>query len=389
MKKSKRLDKIPPYLFAQIDKIKAQKISEGVDIISLGIGDPDMPTPEGIVNELARAAKTHANHQYPSYEGILSFRKAVSDWYGRRFNVTLDPKNEVVTLIGSKEGIAHLPLAFVDAGDVVLVTDPGYPVYGISTLLAGGDIVRVPLLKENKFLPDFKKIPEDAAKKAKLMFVCYPNNPLAATASVEFFEELVAFAKKYDILIAHDAAYSEVSYDGYVCPSFLQAKGAKDVGIEFHSLSKTFNMTGWRIGFASGSKEAIEALGTIKTNVDSGVFQAVQEAGIYALEKCGDETKKQNKIYQERRDIVIDGLNSMGWKLEKTKATFYIWVDVPEGYTSTKFVTELLDKTGVLVVPGNGYGEHGEGYFRISITVATDRLREAMKRWREKGIHNK
>lgn len=389
MKKSKRLDKIPPYLFAQIDKIKAQKISEGMDIISLGIGDPDMPTPEGIVNELARAAKTHANHQYPSYEGMLSFRKAVSDWYGRRFNVSLDPKNEVVTLIGSKEGIAHLPLAFVDADDVVLVTDPGYPVYGISTLLAGGDIVRVPLLKENKFLPDLTKIPEDAAKKAKLMFVCYPNNPLAATAEVEFFEELVAFAKKYDILIAHDAAYSEVSYDGYVCPSFLQAEGAKDVGIEFHSLSKTFNMTGWRIGFASGSKEAIEALGTIKTNVDSGVFQAIQEAGIYALEKCGDETKKQNKIYQERRDIVIDGLNSMGWKLEKTKATFYIWADVPEGYTSTKFVTELLDKTGVLVVPGNGYGDHGEGYFRISITVPTDRLREAIKRWKEKGIHNK
>lgn len=387
MKKSKRLDKIPPYLFAQIDKIKAQKISEGMDIISFGIGDPDMPTPEGIVNELARAAKTHANHQYPSYEGMLSFRKAVSNWYGRRFGVELDPKNEVVTLIGSKEGIAHLPLAFVDAGDVVLVTDPGYPVYGISTLLAGGDIVRVPLLKENKFLPDLKKVPEDAARKAKLMFVCYPNNPLAATAEVEFFEELVHFAKKYDILIAHDAAYSEVSYDGYVCPSFLQAKGAKEVGIEFHSLSKTFNMTGWRIGFASGSKEAISALGTIKTNVDSGVFQAIQEAGIYALEKCGEETKKQNKIYQERRDIVIDGLNSMGWKLEKTKATFYVWADVPKGYTSTKFVTELLDKTGVLVVPGNGYGEHGEGYFRISITVSTDRLREAMKRWKEKGIH--
>lgn len=373
-------------MFAQIDKLKAQKIKEGVDVISLGIGDPDLPTPDFIVDALARAAKDPKNHQYPSYEGMLEFRQAVANWYKKRFQVDLNPENEVATLIGSKEGIAHTFLAFVDPGDRTLVTDPGYPVYRIGTLLAGGEPVSVPVRKENNFLVDFDEIDPLVAKKAKLLFLNYPGNPTAAVADLSFFEQAVKFAETYDLLICHDAAYSEVSFDGYVCPSFLQAEGAKDVGIEFHSLSKTYNMTGWRIGFAVGNKEAISALGTVKTNVDSGVFGAVQVAGIAALNGPHEPLIKQNEIYKNRRDVVVETLNSLGWNIEPPKATFYVWAEAPKGYTSVAFASELLNKTGVLVVPGIGYGQHGEGFFRISLTLSDNRLAEAMEKIRSSGM---
>lgn len=373
-------------MFAQIDKLKAQKIKEGVDVISLGIGDPDLPTPDFIVDVLARAAQDPKNHQYPSYEGMLEFRKAVADWYKRRFNVTLDPETEVLTLIGSKEGIAHIFLAFVDPGDKTLVTDPGYPVYRIGTLLAGGEPVSVPGRKENNFLVDFEEIDPLVAKKSKLLFLNYPGNPTAAVADLSFFEQAVKFAETYDLLICHDAAYSEVSFDSHVCPSFLQAEGAKNVGIEFHSLSKTYNMTGWRIGFAVGNKEAISALGTVKTNVDSGVFGAVQVAGIAALNGPHEPLIKQNEIYKNRRDVVVETLNSLGWNIAPPKATFYVWAEAPKGYTSVAFASKLLNKTGVLVVPGVGYGDYGEGFFRISLTLSDNRLAEAMERIRSSGM---
>lgn len=343
-----RVKNLPPYLFAAIDKMKQDALSKGVDLIDLSIGDPDIPTPKHIVEAMKKAAENPAHHCYPSYDGMLSFREAVSDWYRLRFNVTLDPKTEVLALIGSKEGIGHIPLAFVNPGDVVLVPSPGYPVYPVGTLFAGGESHIMPLKEENGFLPDFKAIPESVLKRVKLMYLNYPNNPTAAEATADFYKEAIALAAKYNIIICHDAAYSEVYFDNKKPMSFLEVEGAKDVGIEFHSLSKTYNMTGWRIGFAVGHKDVIAGLGKIKTNLDSGVFQAIQEASITALKTEDSVLSGIRAIYQERRDVLYGGLSKLGFKINKPGATFYLWAKVPEGFDSTRFVAHLLDKTGVL-----------------------------------------
>lgn len=386
MQRAKRLEKIPPYLFAQIDKLKEEKIKQGVDVISLGIGDPDLPTPENIIKALNRAAYDAKNHQYPSYEGCLEFRSAVAKWYKKKFGVILNPKDEVLTLIGSKEGIAHIFLAYVDSGNYTLVPDPGYPVYKVGTLLAGGIPYSLPLLEENNFLPDLKKINKKILRKTKILFLNYPNMPTGAVANLKFFNEVVKFAKDNNLIVCHDFSYSEITFDGYKSVSFLQAKGAKEVGIEFHSLSKTYNMTGWRIGWACGNKEILRNLLIVKTNIDSGVFQAIQYAGIEALLGSQKSVEKMRKVYKKRRDLVINTLNKLGWKLKPTKGTIYIWAKVPKSYNSSLFATYLLDKTGVIVVPGIGYGKYGEGYFRISLTTPFERLKEALKRIEKSGI---
>lgn len=377
---AKRIEDLPPYLFAEIDAKKQEVKAKGVDIIDLGIGDPDIPTPQNIIDALKKAAQDPANHRYPSYEGMLAFREAAANWYSERFGVKVDPKTEVVTLIGSKEGIAHTPLAFVDPGDVVLVPDPGYPVYSVATSFAGGVSHLMPLLKKNNFLPDLDAIPEDIRRRAKLMFINYPNNPTSAVAGKSFFREVVEFASKYDILVCHDAAYTEVSYDGYIPSSFLEVEGANEVGMEFHSLSKTFNMTGWRIGFAAGNKKAVAGLGKIKTNIDSGVFQAVQYAGIEGLKNYSLGMADRKKIYEERRHIFCKGLDEIGLKYHTPKATFYVWFETPQGFSSKDFTSKLLSEAGIVVTPGNGFGKYGEGYIRVSITIGTERLVEAVER---------
>lgn len=383
---SETFKKVPPYLFAEIDKKKAAAIAKGVDIINLGVGDPDQPTFERIVEVMHSAIDNPKNHDYPPYEGIKSYREAVALWYKNRFNVTLDPEKEVVSLIGSKEGLAHLLFAYLDPGDIVIVPSPGYPVYKMGTILAGGVPYFLPLKEENGFIPNLEAIPEDIAKKAKIIFVNYPNNPTAAVTDISFYKKLVAWAKKFDVLIASDLAYSEMAYDDYIAPSILEVEGAKDVAIEFHSLSKSFNMTGWRIGMAVGNEEAITALSIIKTNVDSGIFKAIQLAGIEALTKPCPEIKKINQLYKERRDVVTKGLNSLGWKLKPIKATFYVWAPVPKGYTSKSFVAKMLDECGIVVVPGNGYGPEGDGYFRVALTASVSRLEEAISRMEKSGI---
>ncbi|GAB6181082.1 LL-diaminopimelate aminotransferase [Desulfotomaculum defluvii] len=380
---AERIKNLPPYLFARIEQVIAQKKEEGVDIISLGIGDPDMPTPEHIIKEAEKQIYVPENHQYPSSVGMLSYRKAVADFYTKRFGVELDPKKEVVSLIGSKEGIAHISWCYLNPGDVVLVPDPGYPVYSGGAILAGAVPYYMPLTKENGFLPDLNSIPEDIAKKAKMMFINYPNNPTGAIADENFYKEVIEFAKKYEILVCHDNAYSEVSYDGYLPLSFLQIPGAKEVGIEFSSVSKAYNMTGWRIGWIAGNESVVEALGRFKSNIDSGQFQAVQYAAMAGLNGPQDIIAANNEIYRERRDVVIDGLNAMGWNLEKPKATFYIWAPVPKGFTSASFAEYVIEKAGVVVTAGNGYGDQGEGYFRVSITIPKERIVEALERMKK------
>ncbi len=360
--------------------MKAKVAAKGIDIISLGVGDPDLPTPGHIIDRLKKAVDNPVHHQYPSYEGMLSFRQAVADWYANRFRVTLDPATEVVSLIGSKEGIAHTPLAFVNPGDVVLCPDPGYPVYSIGTLFAGGEVHIMPLLEENSYLPDFDAIPAKILDRAKLMFLNYPNNPTSAVAGRDFFERAIALARRHNILICHDAAYTEMYYDDKPPMSFLEVPGAAEVGIEFHSLSKTYNMTGWRIGWACGNADAIAAIGRIKTNIDSGIFQALQEAGIEALEADQGPVAELRKVYQSRRDLACNLLTEAGFSFMVPKASFYIWVNTPEGLSSADFVGRILTETGVALTPGNGFGEHGEGYFRISLTVNEDRLAEALTR---------
>jgi LL-diaminopimelate aminotransferase len=379
MKKAKRIAKVPPYLFAQIDKKREEMKARGVDIINLGIGDPDLPTPDHITRALHEAIDNPRSFGYPPYEGTFAFREAVAFWYHKRFLVDLDPQSEVMALIGSKEGIAHLFFALLDPGDIALLPDPAYPVYQVATILAGGKPHLMPLLEKNGFLPDLKKIPASIARKAKLMFINYPNNPTGATCEADFLEEAVAFCRKYDILLCSDLAYSEIAFEGYKPLSVLEIPGAKDVAIEFHSLSKTYNCTGYRLGMAVGNHDAIAALSIIKTNVDSGAYMALQMAGVTALTGPQGHLKEINGIYQRRRDLMVNGLRDLGFKLQVPKASFYIWPQVPKGYTSAKFVSELLEKTGVLVVPGSGYGKYGEGYFRISITSPEERLREAIR----------
>lgn len=381
-----RIKTLPPYLFAAIDKMKQEAIARGVDIINLGVGDPDLPTPAPIIDRMKLAAAEPRNHQYPSYEGLLSFRQAVAGWYKRRFGVMLDPATEVLTLIGSKEGIGHVPLAFIDPGDVVLVPSPGYPVYPVATGFAGGTSYIMPLRKENRFLPDLAAIPRDIATKAKLMFLNSPNNPTSVVADKDYFKKVVAFAQEHQIIVCHDAAYSEIYYDGQPPASFLEVDGAKEVGVEFHSLSKTFNMTGWRIGFAVGHKQVLAGLGKVKSNLDSGVFQAVQEAGITALESGDYLVDGLRKIYQERRDVFVPGLRQLGLDVELPAAAFYVWIGVPNGYTSASFTAHLLEKTGIVSTPGNGFGEPGEGYIRMTLTTSKERLAEALERMRKTGF---
>lgn len=386
MKTSQRLEKIPPYLFAQIDKKIDEAKEKGINIISLGIGDPDMPTLPNIVGAMHEAIYKPENHDYPPYQGTKEFRKASANWMKKRFNVELDYDSEMLALIGSKEGLAHIFFAFVDSGDIVLVPDPGYPVYKNGTILAGGEIYLMPLLAQNNFLPNFEKIPPEIAKRAKLMFLNYPNNPTGAVADLEFYQKAVDFAKKYDILICNDQAYSEMTYDNYIAPSILEIEGAKDCAIEFYSHSKSYNMTGWRIGFACGNKEAIKALGTIKNNIDSGVFKAIQEAGIEAYNTPKSEIEKLNKIYQKRRNIVENALKELGWNIKPTKGTFYLWLPTPNNMPSADFCEMLIERTGVVVVPGVGYGENGEGYFRIALTKDEKTIQEAMERIKKAGI---
>lgn len=379
-KQAERIRKLPPYLFAVLDQLKKKAIDRGVDLINLGVGDPDLPTPQVILDQLYLSAKDPRNHQYPSYEGLPSFRKAVASWYARRFGVTLDHEKEVITLIGSKEGIGHVPLAFINPKEVVLIPDPGYPVYHAGTLFADGESFQMPLKRSNGFLPQFDQIPSRILKKARLLFLNYPNNPTSATAPRAFFEEAVRFAKRHRLIVCHDAAYSEIFFDGQKPISFMEIPGAKDLGIEFHSLSKTYNMTGWRIGFAVGNSLLIEGLGKVKSNIDSGVFQPIQEAGIKALEMKDSLLDNMRKVYEERRDVLVTGLLGMGLDLDPPKASFYVWVRTPKGENASKFSSELLDRTGIVTTPGNGFGKSGQGYFRMALTVSKERLGEAVKR---------
>ncbi len=375
-----RVKNLPPYLFATIDRMKQEARAKGVDLIDISIGDPDMPTPVHIVEAMRSAVEKPEHHRYPSYEGMPAYREAVTAWYQRRFDVTLDPATEALSLIGSKEGIGHIPLAFVEPGDTVLVPSPGYPVYPVSVMFAGGENYFMPLRQENDFLPDFKSIPETTLKKAKLMFINYPNNPTSAVAPKAFYEEAIALAEKYNIIICHDAAYSEIYFDDEKPLSFMQIDGAKDVGIEFHSLSKTYNMTGWRIGFAVGNRNIIAGLGKIKSNLDSGVFQAIQEASITALNTDESILSDIRKIYQDRRDTLYEGLKSTGIEAAKPKAGFYLWAKVPKQFDSSSFVAHILEKSGILATPGNGFGAPGEGYVRFALTVPVERMKEAVER---------
>ncbi|MFZ2410271.1 MAG: LL-diaminopimelate aminotransferase [Candidatus Methanoperedens sp.] len=379
-----RINSLPPYLFAAIDKAKAEVIKKGVDVINLSIGDPDLPTPRHIVDAMKKSLDNPARHRYPSYEGMLSFRTAAAKWYKKTMNVDLAPEDEVLTLIGSKEGIAHIPLAFLNPGDVSLVPDPAYPVYNIGSILADGKPYKMPLLAENDFLPDLDAVPSGIAKKAKLMFINYPNNPTSAIASLKFFEEVVDFANENDIIVIHDNAYSEMTYDGYKAPSFLNVSGAKDVGIEVHSLSKTYNMTGWRLGFAVGNRDILAGLGKVKTNVDSGAFEAVQEAGIAALTGPQDCVGEMNAIYKERRDALLVGLGELGLPVKPPKATFYVWAHV--NGSSSEFAKLLLEKAGIVATPGAGFGEYGDGYVRFALTQTVERIDEAVDRMRKLDI---
>lgn len=379
-----RINSLPPYLFASIDKARAEAVKKGVDVINLSIGDPDLPTPAHIVEAMKKSLDNPARHRYPSYEGMLSFRSTAAQWYKKTMNVDLDPENEVLTLIGSKEGIAHIPLAFLNPGDISLVPDPGYPVYNIGSILANGKPFKMPLLSENDFLPDLDAIPAHIAKIARLMFINYPNNPTSATASIKFFEEVVDFANENEIIVIHDNAYSEMTFDGYKAPSFLNVSGAKDVGIEVHSLSKTYNMTGWRLGFAVGNRDILAGLGKVKTNVDSGAFEAVQEAGMAALSGAQDCVRETNLIYRERRDALLVGLKSLGLPVKPPKATFYVWVHV--NGSSSAFAKMLLEKAGIVATPGVGFGESGEGYVRFALTQPVERINEAVERMRKLDI---
>ncbi len=377
---SERMKKLPPYLFIEMDRKKKAAIEKGVDIISLAIGDPDLATPDFIIEALYKAAKDKANHQYPLGSGLPKFREAVAKWYKHRFGVEIDPKDEVVALIGSKEGIGHLPIGVLNPGDVCLMPSPGYPVYHAGTLFAGGESYLMPLLEKNGFLPDLDAIPADILKRAKLIWTNSPNNPTSVLMDKAFYTKVVAFAKKYNLMVANDAAYTELYYDGKKPVSFMEIPGAKEVGVEFHSLSKTFNMTGWRIGFAVGNKSIIKILADVKGNIDSGAFNPIQYAGIAALEAPDSVTENIRKIYQERRDLFAAGLKKLGWHFQIPEAAFYFWIKVPNGMSSADWCGKVLEEAGIVVTPGNGFGAEGEGYFRMTITVDKARLEEALQR---------
>lgn len=380
MIEAERIKNLPPYLFAEIDRKIADKRALGIDIISLGIGDPDIPTPKNIIDIMKKEVENPENHRYPSYYGLPAFRDAVAEWYSKKYDVSLNSSDEILPLIGSKEGIAHIYWAFVDPGDIVLVPDPAYPVYATGVILAGGSPYAVPLLEENGFLPDFENIPKDVADKAKIIIINYPNNPTAAIVNEEFFDTAIEFCTKHNIVLCHDFAYAEIAFNGYKPPSLLQREGAIDIGVEFYSLSKTYNMTGWRIGSLAGNKNIIDALGRVKTNIDSGIFNATQKAGIEALTGPQNIVKEMCDTYKERRDFAVSKLRSYGFSFAEPKASIYIWIKVPDGYSSTSFATKVLEEAAVVISPGNAYGKYGEGYFRISLTINTDRLNEALNR---------
>jgi LL-diaminopimelate aminotransferase len=386
MRLSRRVEKLPPYLFVEISKKIAEKKARGEEVISFGIGDPDIPTPTHVIERLCQAAQDPANHRYPESEGLSELRRAIAGWYQRRFGVALDPDSEVLPLIGSKEGVAHIALCLIDPGDTALVPDPAYPVYSITAMLAGGRLYHMPLIERNKFLPNLGTIPQHISQKAKLLWINYPNNPTAAVADLAFFKQVVEFARQHEIVVCHDGPYSEVAYDGYRPPSFMEAEDAREVGIEFHSLSKSYNMTGWRIGMAVGNAGVIDALRRLKSNMDSGIPQAIQYAAIEALNGPEDSIEEHNRIYQRRRDLIIDVLQSIGVEAQSPKASLYIWAKVPEGYTSVDFATELLETVGVVVTPGTGYGRNGEGYVRLSLTIPDAALVKGLSRladWRK------
>ena len=380
MRLANRIEKLPPYLFVEINKKIAEKRAQGVDVVSFGIGDPDIPTPAHILDRLNEASRVPANHRYPESDGLPEFRKAIAGWYHRRFGVTLDPDTEVLPLIGAKEGIAHMSLCFIDPGDVALVPDPSYPVYSVGTLFAGGESHWMPLLEENGWLPDLDAIPEDVARKAKILWINYPNNPTGAVADLAFFDKVAAYAKRYDIAVCHDAPYTEIAFDGCRPPSFLQAAGAMDVGVEFHSLSKSYNMTGWRVGMAVGNATMINALMRVKSNLDSGVPQAIQLAAIEALTGPQDCIEKNVAHYQRRRDKLVAALTRLGLRVLPPKASLYLWARVPEGFTSAEFAAKLIDEAAVVVTPGSGYGRYGEGYVRLSLTLPDQDLDKGVER---------
>ena len=377
---AQRLSRIPPYLFAEIDRKVQEKKRSGVDVISLGIGDPDLPTPGRIVNVLQEAAADPDNHRYPSYFGLAELRSAIAGWYRERFGVTLDPQTEILPTLGSKDGISHVPLALVDPGDVVLAPDPGYTVYVTGAIMAGAEPYAMPLTAANHWLPDLDAIPTDVAERARLMWLNYPNNPTAAVAERDFLVAAVEFCSRHGIVLCHDAPYSEIAFDGYRPLSLFEIPGAKEIGLEFHSLSKTFNMTGWRIGWVCGRADLIALMGQLKTNIDSGIFQAVQLAAVEALNGGEEETRAACAVFARRHRLVADTLNSLGWSIKPPRATFYVWAPVPDGYDSIGFAGHVLDEVGVNITPGVGFGPHGEGYFRLSVTAPDARLAEAMKR---------
>jgi LL-diaminopimelate aminotransferase len=386
MRISRRVENLPPYLFVEITQKIAEKKAKGEDVVSFAIGDPDIPTPSHIIDRLCQAAQDPANHRYPETAGLPELRQAIAGWYEKRFGVSLDADKEVLPLIGSKEGIAHIALCFIDPGDIALVPDPAYPVYSVSAMLAGGRPYYMPLTEENSFLPNLGAIPAYVLKGAKLLWINYPNNPTGAVADLSFFNRVVKFAQEHNLAVCHDGPYSEVAFDGYQPVSFMQADGAKEVGVEFHSLSKSYNMTGWRIGMVVGNAEMVDALKRVKSNLDSGIPQAIQYAAIGALTGPQDCIQEHNAIYQRRRDLVIDVLNGIGLEAKPPKASLYVWAKVPEGYTSVDFATDLLEKSGVVVTPGVGYGKHGEGYVRLSLTLPDAALVKGLSRlagWRD------
>ncbi|MBU1037911.1 MAG: LL-diaminopimelate aminotransferase [Candidatus Omnitrophica bacterium] len=386
MDMSERLKKLPPYLFVEIDRAKKRARDEGRDIIDFGVGDPDMPTPKFIIDAMNKAMRNAKNHRYPLDSGLPEFRQSCAIWFKKRYGVDLDADTEILPLIGSKEGIAHMGLACINPGDVALVPDPCYPPYTSGTLFAGGVVELMPLEAKNHFLPDLKAINHNILHKVRMIFINYPNNPTGAVCDKRFFAHVVEFAKKHDIIVCHDAAYSEMGYDGYKAPSIFEVEGAKEVAIEFHSLSKTFNMTGWRLGFACGNPELIKALARVKSNIDSGVFFAIQWAGVAAFEGYDRHIAAALRVYEDRRDCLVTGLRSLGWDVEKPKATFYVWFKVPPRYTSTLFAKELLDKCDIVATPGNGFGNNGEGYIRMALTVDKKRIKEAVERIRKRLV---
>lgn len=382
MRLSKRLEKIPPYLFVEVDRKIDEQKAKGVDVISFGVGDPDEPTPAEVIDILCKESRKPEHHQYPSYFGLDAFRRACAEWFERRFGVPLDPASEILPLVGSKEGIAHLALALVDPGDTVLVPEPGYPVYEMGTLLAGGEPYLLPLRRENNFLPDIDSVSGEGLR-AKVMWLNYPNNPTGAVAERSFLERAVRFAHDHDMVLAYDNAYSEITYDGFEAPSLLQVEGSRELGIEFHSLSKSFNMTGWRVGFACGGARVIEALGTIKTNIDSGIFNPIQLAGITALGDPSRTARRMRDTYNRRRNLLLDAFRGMGIDVVTPRGGIYIWLPVPPGFDSVGFSTHVLEKAGIFFTPGNAYGPSGEGYVRVSLTVPDDRIAEAVARLRD------